>query len=440
MASALDQVAVLLSSIGPLGTGVALAAAPVVAGAAVYITRMGSQAKIDRLEGELTQLESEKTKVVSGLEQKLSELESRYQVMLRDGTLIQAQLETIKDDLQEIAARVDAADCSILIPAPTVIPGDIPEHLVFLYASGPQSAKLRWVRVPIEGSLAGEAFKIGNANIGVPPSSGSGFASRTDKISDYKTDEILSVCLRHRNRKIGVAQFLNRRHGKFDSNDIDVTMDLIPSLAIRVSDLTSDSKRITEIGLAPRRNQHRVSVMFIDLTNYADLFLGMDSAVITDLLNQYFQELCMYPLDNGAIIDQYTGDGVMFIFNIDQNNSDHELSALNAAGKMKGAFANLRQRWTSLGYQGSDRLFLRIGLSSGWVTRAEIGHAQNRRLTVIGPSVNDAAHACKDAPRTHDVICLTGEFNKAIQSVSEFQTKSLATERGDIFELVPRGN
>jgi hypothetical protein len=51
--SAADQLAGLLASIGPTGTALAIAAVPVVAAVAVYVTRMGTQSKVDRLEGEI---------------------------------------------------------------------------------------------------------------------------------------------------------------------------------------------------------------------------------------------------------------------------------------------------------------------------------------------------------------------------------------------------
>jgi class 3 adenylate cyclase len=435
MAANLDQLANLLSSIGPMGTGLALAAVPVVTAAAVYITRMASQAKIDRLEGEVDHLKTKMADDLAKAEQKYVELDGRYQAILQSGALIQAQLEGLIAEAAEVAVRLDATDYSVLVPAPTSIPGDEPDQLVFLCASGPQSSALRWVRVPISSSLSGAVYLSGKATI-ASPSSADAFAKRTDKITDYKTNETLSVCLRYRNRQVGVAQFLNKRSGQFDSEDANRATVLCMALAVRVGEFTSDPRRIIEMGHAPRLNQYRVTVMFVDLTRYADLFRYLDSSVITDLLNQYFQELCTIALRHGATIDQYIGDGILLIFNIDQQQEAHESAAFRAAVEMCAAFRKLRQRWVTLGYLGTDTLFVRIGLSCGSVTRAEVGYSQVRRVTVIGPAVNAAAHACQSGTRNHDTICLTDELHEALAPDAKRDAVPTSTAEGTVFEVV----
>jgi hypothetical protein len=236
----MDQLAALLTSIGPLGTGLALAAVPVVAGAAAYITRMGSQAKIDSLQSQVSRLETMKADELDQAQKRYTELDERYQAILRSGALIQTQLDAIISESAEIAERLNATDYSVLVPAPTSIPGDTPDQLVFLCASGSQSSKLRWVRVPISTSLSGAVYLSGKATIASPPPSGAAFSTRTDKVTDYKTNEALSVCLRYRNQHIGVAQFLNKRSGRFDSEDSDRAATLCASLSIRVGDFMSD--------------------------------------------------------------------------------------------------------------------------------------------------------------------------------------------------------
>jgi hypothetical protein len=274
----LDQLADLLASAGPIGIGLALVAVPVVTGVAVYVTRMGSQAKIDALEGKINRLEAKKEDDLARAQEKYaddlvraqekhSELEERYQAIRRSGALIQVQLDAIVSDVSEIAVRLDATDYSVLVPAPTSIPGDTPDQLVFLCVSGPQSSKLRWVRVPISSSLSGAVYLSGKATIASPPASGNAFASRTDKIIDYKTRETLSVCLRYRGQHVGVAQFVNKRAGKFDSTDTERALTLCASLAVRVGDFVSDPRGIIEMGHAPRSNKTKVSVMFVDITN-----------------------------------------------------------------------------------------------------------------------------------------------------------------------------
>lgn len=431
----MDAIATLVSLAGPAGTAAAVAAIPIVAGVAVYITRMGSQAKIDRLEGDLDRLRLELADKQALSDQKYTELDSKYQAMLQSGALIQVQLDAIVSEVADIADRLGATDYSVLVAAPSAIPGDTPDQLVFLCASGAQSAKLRWVRVPISNSLSGAVFRSGRPTIASPPPSGGTFASRTDKIIDFKTNEVLSVCLRHRNQAVGVAQFLNKRSGRFQADDTDRALDLCSALALRVGDFMSDPRRIMELGHAPRRNRSNVTIAVVDLSRYADLFHTLDSSVITDLLNQYFQDLCTIAIDHGATIDQTMGDGILLVFNPDQNKTADELAAVNAALEMRKAFHELRQRWVTLGYAGTEALRVRFGLSYGLVTRAEVGHTQARRMTVIGPAINEAAHVCELAPRDRDTVCITDTLRDALSDQLKEAAQPLTGASMLLFEL-----
>lgn len=435
MATPLDQLTGLLATIGPTGTALALAAVPVVAGVAVYVTRMGSQSKIDRLEGELSRLETSKAEDLAKADQKYAEIEERYQAILRRGVLIQSQLQSIVSEIEEIAGQLDASDYAVLVPAPTSIPGEKPDQLVFLCASGPQAAKLQWVRVPIASSLSGRVYQSGQPTIASPPASGSVFATRTDRVTDYRTNETLSVCLRYRTQRVGVAQFLNKRSARFDSDDTARAATLCSSLALRVSDFVADPRRLIEMGHAPKRNQIDITAMFVDMSNYKKLFSTLDSSVITDLLNQYFQELCAIAFRYGATVDQFLGDGMLLVFNLDQNQADHQTAAFNAALEMRTAFGNLRQRWVTLGYPGTDTVFVRLGLSCGLVTRAELGHTQARRVTIIGPAVNMAADACNGGRRDRDTICLTENLQEILRGTLEIGSKPIKTAMATIFEV-----
>ena len=228
----------LLSSIGPVGTGLALAAVPV----AAYLTKVLLQPKIDRLEGELNYLKTKTADDLARAEQKYEDLDQRYQNIRKSGALIQLQLEAIITEVAEAANRLDATDYSVLVPAPTSIPGDTPDELVFLCISGPQASKLKWVRVPISSSLCGQSYLSGKAMIASPPSGA--FANRTDKIAGFTTSQTLSVCLRYRNERVGVAQFLNKRSGLFDADDADRALVQCAALARTTAPLPTCSINI----------------------------------------------------------------------------------------------------------------------------------------------------------------------------------------------------
>jgi class 3 adenylate cyclase len=426
----LEQWTTMLSNLGPAGTAIALGAVPAVAAIASYVTRMASQAKIERLEGEIARMNDNRTAERDASEQRLkilqdkgasdlelytnryTELLDRHKLLLKRGVLLSSQIESIAAETAEIAERLDATDYSVLVPAPTSIPGDDPDQLVFLFASGPQAAELKWVRVPVATSLSGQAYKSGQPTIGSPL--GRAFATLTDKITHYKTSETLSVPLRYKARRVGVAQFLNKHVGRFDELDKQNALGWCSTLAVRVADFVSDPRLLADMGFAPRSNQYNVSLLFIDLSRYSSLFEMLDNGTIIDILNQYFDELSTIASRYGARIDQYIGDGAFIVFNPDQNQQAHQEAALNAAKEMRASFQSMRKRWVTLGYAGIESTFVRIGLSSGLATRAEIGSSQSRRTTFIGPEVNSAAYACESGERNCDTICVTGRFAEAL--------------------------
>jgi class 3 adenylate cyclase len=288
-------------------------------------------------------------------------------------------------------------------------------------------------------SLSGAVYISGKSTIASPPALGGGFAKVTDKITNYKTNEALTICLRYKSRKIGVAQFLNKGGGKdrFSSEDMSTASNLSTTLTVRVNDFTSDPRNLIEIGFAPRTNQYEITFLFVDLTRYTTLFDTTDSEIVVELLNQYFDEITRIALSNGGIIDQYIGDGAFIVFNADQKQQDHERAGLAAAKEMRAAFNGMRGRWGELGYQGTDAVYVRVGLSCGLATRAELGSHQARRTTFIGREVNAAAYACESGPRDRDTICMTKKFRDAVgvPEASEYRSDDSVSSDAPIYEL-----
>ncbi|WP_404481057.1 adenylate/guanylate cyclase domain-containing protein [Novosphingobium sp. BL-52-GroH] len=427
-----------MSNAGPIATGLAIAAVPVVAGIAVYLAKMGAQAKIDGLEGDtrrlkdkIDSLETSKRTELDQSAERFVELEARYSAVLQTRALLQSQLDLITANIADIAMRLNAKDYSILVPAPTMVPGDRPHELVFLCASGPQGAKLRSVRVPIETSMSGQVFLSGSATIASPAQNGTTFSQQTDKVAEYQTDETLCACLYYRGDLKGVAQFVNKRGGRFNGQDVERAVELSNALSTLVGEFVSDPAKLGELGYSPRRNDFSATIMFVDLSGYSRLFDHLDNSVVNDILNQYFEALGNIALSYNAVIDQFIGDGMLIIFGGIGSAGNHQTDAVDAALKMVTAFATLRQRWATIQYRGTETLFVRLGLSTGPVTRTEIGHRQFRRLTVLGAVVNEAALTCEQAPRGRDTICLSRSLRDRIA----YQASPVGEARHGVYEL-----
>ena len=448
-----SEAAGFLPKLGPAGDLLAITAAPIAVVVTAFVISNLNEAKITTLQGAIDRVKDDRDfqiakaqaasattaaqlqAEVERLRANHEALEGKYQRVTQAGAVIQTQLKTIEDMADDIADRIGVDQCSILVPAPTKIAGDTPEHLIFLYASGPAAATLEHVHVPIATSGAGAVYRSGEAAI--TRSAGAttpAFSKQTDTVTGFTTHEMLSVCLRYRTRTVGVAQFINKRGGAFTSDDRERAGNECLQLAGRVAEFVADPTKLIALGHAPREERVEATIMAIDLSRFSGMFETLDSNVITDLLNQYFQDLCRIAMDHGGEVDQFMGDGALLTFNVIDRQADHAVAALNAARQMREAFRRLRGKWRMLGHAAAGELFMRIGLSCGKVARAEIGYRASR-MTVIGTAVNMASKACAAAPRDRDTIVVTPTFKAAV--MGSIDLAPLPPEPfGDLFEVV----
>ena len=461
MADFFEELAALLPRLGPAGDLLAIAAAPVAVAVTGFVINNLKEARITALQGAMDRLKDERdaqlareqetaARSAAQLQEQLQRLQAsydvldaRYQRVTQAGAVIQAQLQTIQDIAGDIADRIGVEECSILVPAPTKIAGDAAEHLVFLYASGPAAETLKSVHVPIATSDAGAVYRSGAAAItDAAGNSARAFSQQTDAVTGFTTKEKLSVCLRYRTRTVGVAQFVNKIGGAFAPADVQRAGDECLQLAGRVAEFTADPARLIALGHAPREKSVEATIMAIDLSGFSRLFETLDNNIITDLLNQYFREVCQVALAEGTSVDQFIGDGALFTFNVAEPRADHAAAGLSAARQMREAFRRLRAKWEQLGHASAGDLFLRVGLSFGEVVRAEVGY-RSTRATVIGTPVNTASKACASAPRDRDVIVVTAPFRAALGGSVHLAAVEAAPLRGasqpeaaPLFELV----
>ena len=446
-----SEMAGLLPKLGPAGDLLAITAAPVAVVVTSFVINNLKEARITTLQGAIDRLKedrdfqlakeqeaaakdaAQRQDSLERLQTSYDALSAKYQRVTRAGAVIQTQLQTIEDMAGDVADRIGVDECSILVPAPTKIAGDTPEHLVFLYASGPAAETLTRVHVPIATSGAGAVYQSGEAAI--TRSAGSttpAFSKQTDTVTGFTTREMLSVCLRYRTRTVGVAQFVNKRGGgPFTPDDMDRARNECLQLAGRVAEFVADPTRLIALGHAPREERVEATIMAIDLSGFSPMFDTLDSNVITDLLNQYFQDVCQVAMEHGGEVDQFMGDGALLTFNVISRRPDHAVAALSAARQMREVFRRLREKWRMLGHTAAGNLFLRIGLSHGKVARAEIGY-RSSRATVIGTPVNTAAKACAAAPRDRDVIVVTPAFDAALMGSVDLAP----LPPGDLLEVI----
>ncbi len=375
-------IALVTGVISILGTVVAVS---------IYITKLQSKIEIERLKD-----------TIKSQAQKSKELEEKYVTALRAGSAVTERKRDIDNELMTVTDAVEAEASSILVAQPTLKGGSTNE-LVFLSLLGPGSENLKRVRVPMN-SIAGEVFRSHSARITHSPQKDTAFSSKTDEVSKSTTKEMLAIPLTCDGVCVGVAEFLNKKNsGRFSNEDQVLTERLSGRLARRVGEFIGDPNNFVQLGITPERVGEYATILFSYISNSSELSLRMNEATVIDVVNEYFETLCDAALSTGGTIDKFMGDGFMLTFNVGKAIPDHELIAIETALQMQIAFDKLKKKWQI--YEVPP-LFNRIGIESGRVLPAMMGHWQLKQATIMGEAVNAASALCETAPRGRNAIVI----------------------------------
>jgi len=133
--------------------------------------------------------------------------------------------------------------------------------------------------------------------------------------------------------------------------------------------------------------EKHILILFTDIigfTSFAEALLPYD---VIHVLNRYFHQVGEVIGRHGGHIDTYMGDGFMALFEAD-NPTKAALHAIEAGLEMIEAVKRLGPYLQVL-YQRSFQI--RIGLHYGQVVAGTMGALRNKKMTVIGDTVNLAS-------------------------------------------------
>ncbi|MFZ5449386.1 MAG: adenylate/guanylate cyclase domain-containing protein [Thermodesulfobacteriota bacterium] len=130
-----------------------------------------------------------------------------------------------------------------------------------------------------------------------------------------------------------------------------------------------------------------ILILFSDIqgfTPFAESLLPYD---VIHALNLYFQKVGDVIGSHGGVINNYMGDGFMALFEAD-DPAEGALRAVKAGLEMFDAVGKLKPYFEEI-YNNSFQI--RIGLHFGQVVAGKLGSPGNKKMTVIGDSVNLAS-------------------------------------------------
>ncbi len=134
-----------------------------------------------------------------------------------------------------------------------------------------------------------------------------------------------------------------------------------------------------------------VSVLFADLKGFSRFAEENSPDAVRAMLNAYFEAVLPGIRAVGGRVDRFIGDALMVTFNVSVEQPDHAVRAARAALEFQraaGQVADRNPNWPRF----------RAGISTGEAGVGVVGDGRQRDYTVLGDTVNVAAHIEALAP------------------------------------------
>ncbi len=135
---------------------------------------------------------------------------------------------------------------------------------------------------------------------------------------------------------------------------------------------------------SPAGEEREVSVLFADLAGFTTFSETRPPTEVLAMLNRYWAQVVPAIETAGGVIEQFAGDGVMVIFNADEDQPDHPARAARtglAIAEIGRSLAAENPGWPTF----------RVGINTGPAVVGDVGAAGRRSFATIGDTTNVAA-------------------------------------------------
>ena len=137
----------------------------------------------------------------------------------------------------------------------------------------------------------------------------------------------------------------------------------------------------------PVGTSRKLAIMFSDIRGFTPLTESLSAYDIMFILNRYFDIMGEVIIRNGGQINNYIGDAIFALFGLD-DSGDHTFRSVKAGVEMLEAMDNFKP-YLEKAY---GRVFdIGVGIHHGEVIVGMVGSDNNRRVNVIGDTVNTAS-------------------------------------------------
>ena len=133
-------------------------------------------------------------------------------------------------------------------------------------------------------------------------------------------------------------------------------------------------------------HRNEATIIFVDIRGFSSFSEINEPEEIVEKLNEYFEIATQSIQNHGGYVDKFIGDAVLGVFGVPVYHKDHAERAVRSAAHMQKEFLKRQENGNVL------LQAVGIGINSGVVVSGNIGSQDRMEYTVIGDSVNLAAH------------------------------------------------
>jgi class 3 adenylate cyclase len=180
--------------------------------------------------------------------------------------------------------------------------------------------------------------------------------------------------------------------------------------------------------IRPGGEFHDATILFSDIRGFTNLSATMSPDDVTDMLEEYFNQLVPIIFKNHGTIDKFVGDAILAVFGSPDEDNDQHIHAICAAIEMQAAMFEINQRRAAAGKHIGE---LGIGIHCGEVIHGFIGAAERMEFTVIGDTVNRASRYCDGAPGRE--ILISPEVYQLVWNLIEVEQTEISTKHEGTF-------
>lgn len=141
-------------------------------------------------------------------------------------------------------------------------------------------------------------------------------------------------------------------------------------------------------GLKTKSEKKELTVIFTDLAGFTSISEKLSPEALTELMNEYFEEMTKILFEHGGTLDKYIGDAIMGFWNHPREQLNHAQLAVECAIAMQIKLAELRDNWIK---QGLPSVRVRAGINSAFCMVGFVGSDIQMNFTCLGDGVNLAS-------------------------------------------------